>query len=163
MAYRFWRPYTFKAYCPLTSHADLPPYFFFSALTQSSALRPYQHLSSQPPDTNWVNVPTVSCLCMCVPAHKGNKFLHLLIFSICKTSSLPRSWEGPMLTFPASVTANTLCNPALAHQINQPRTMNWLLVMQRGRDREEPVLEVAAAASIFPRRQWQQCQGPQLC
>lgn len=85
MAYRFWRPYTFKAYCPLTSHADLPPYFFFSALTQSSALRPYQHLSSQPPDTNWVNVPTVSCLCMCVPAHKGNKFLHLLIFSICKT------------------------------------------------------------------------------
>ena len=54
-----------------------------------------------------------------------------------------------------------MSNSDLTNQINQPQALNWELVTQRGRNREPILVEAAeiAAASGFPRQQWNRARG----
>lgn len=95
MSHRVWSPV-------LSKHDVSLPHTLTCVFISNLALWPrpvpsgmlglcYQDLSAQPPDSNWVSIPTV-CLCLCVYAHKGNNFYIFLSFSayVDHTSA----WKG---------------------------------------------------------------------
>ena len=97
MSHRVWSPV-------LSKHDVSLPHTLTCVFISNLALWPrpvpsgmlglcYQDLLAQPPDSNWVSIPTV-CLCLCVYAHKGNNFYIFLSFSAYVDHTCALKGEG---------------------------------------------------------------------